>query len=289
MNTLADGLPSTGERLLTEWDNDSVPEHLHRYALAKALCAGKDVLDVACGEGYGAHLLSTVAKRVVGVDVAPDAVSHATGKYARSNLSFLLGNAAALPIEDQSIDVAVSFETLEHHAQHEEMLSELRRVLRPTGLLIISTPDKRNYSDARGYRNPYHVKELYLEEFRALIRRYFNSSDFYLQAMTYGSLIVPEQQSSGFRYCGGDFSATWTASTLPEPRYVLCLACNGGDLPPLDASIFSANENHRRSVRRLEQAESRLTAMSSQLRDLQHSLSLRIGRSLTAPLRWWMK
>ena len=106
-------------------------EHLHRYAIARELCSGLAVLDIACGEGYGANLLAERARSVVGVDIAPDAIVHATGKYSSPKLQFRVGTCAEIPCADESFDLVVSFETIEHHDQHEEMMIGIRRVPRP--------------------------------------------------------------------------------------------------------------------------------------------------------------
>ena len=104
------------------------------------------MLDVASGEGYGTALLAQVAGSAVGVEIDPDTVTAARAEFQRPNLRYEQGDARALPVPDDSIDVVVSFETLEHLAEHDVFLSELRRVLRLDGLLIISTPDRDAYS-----------------------------------------------------------------------------------------------------------------------------------------------
>ncbi|PTS81428.1 class I SAM-dependent methyltransferase, partial [Stenotrophomonas sp. HMWF023] len=164
----------TGERFVPTEHGVIRQEHLHRYAWCLPLVEGKDVLDVASGEGYGSAMLAGRARSVRGVDISNDAVAHAGERYADiANLKYLQGSAAAIPLPDDSVDVVVSFETIEHLYEQEEMMSEIRRVLRPDGVMIMSSPNKEVYSDRAGYHNEYHVKELYLEEFRTLVGRYF--------------------------------------------------------------------------------------------------------------------
>jgi lipopolysaccharide biosynthesis protein/ubiquinone/menaquinone biosynthesis C-methylase UbiE len=129
-----DRLEFTGERIHAE--------RRHRYLFALKFCEGLDVLDVAAGEGYGASLLATVARTVIGVDIAQDAVDHANRNYGNDRLSYRQGAATALPVDDQAVDVIVSFETLEHLTEHDRFLGEIRRVLRPGGVLIMSSPDR---------------------------------------------------------------------------------------------------------------------------------------------------
>lgn len=136
-------LDLTGERFAPSMRGVIALEHMHRYALALQLASGKRVLDVASGEGYGSHLLASVADFVYGVDISPDAICHSKNSYILRNLEFHLGTCANLPIASNSIDFVVSFETIEHHDQHEEMMREFVRVLRPEGLLLISSPNKK--------------------------------------------------------------------------------------------------------------------------------------------------
>ncbi len=187
-----------GERLEANTYDDIAIEHLHRYAVAMNLAEGKAVLDIASGEGYGSNLLASVAKSVIGVDISEEAINYACQRYKRNNLKFLQGSVEHIPIESNSIDVVVSFETIEHHEKHDEMMREIKRILKSDGILVISSPDKLNYSDIPNFKNSYHVKELYSEEFKALIDRYFQNNIMLFQKMVYGSLIFPENSTAGF-------------------------------------------------------------------------------------------
>jgi ubiquinone/menaquinone biosynthesis C-methylase UbiE len=169
-------LTFSGERLTAAVSGQVEIEHYHRYLLAREFCRGRDVLDVAAGEGYGTALLAQVARSAVGVEIDEATVAAARAEFERPNLRFELGDARALPLADDSIDVAVTFETLEHLAEQDVFLGELRRVLRPGGLLIISTPDRDAYSPTGAAPNPYHVLELTQAEFRGLLQRHFAHS-----------------------------------------------------------------------------------------------------------------
>lgn len=200
----------TGERLVTDVEGViGVAEHLHRYALATRFVAGKHVLDIASGEGYGSNLLSKVAARVTGVDISADAVHHAKKKYASLavNLNFKQGNAAQIPLEDDSVDVVTSFETLEHTTEHEAFFKEIRRVLKPNGLLIISTPDTVTYKQ-REPINPYHVKELDTQQFMKLVNAHFAHSTFLQQRCVVGSFLSPlDSASQPFSAYSGNYDS----------------------------------------------------------------------------------
>ncbi len=132
----------TGERLETFVLNETTVEHLHRYGIVMPFIEDKTVLDIACGEGYGSKLLSSKALKVIGVDIDLETIEKASKKYGSSNLTFIQGSADKIPVKDGSIDTVVSFETIEHHDKHNEMMNEIKRVLKPGGILIISSPEK---------------------------------------------------------------------------------------------------------------------------------------------------
>jgi len=182
-------LEFTGERFTPECVREIWYEHYHRYAFAKNIVNDKTILDAACGEGYGSNLLAESAQNVTGVDINKKTVDHAKNRYNKKNLSFIQASCTDLPFEDDSFDVVISFETLEHLKEQEKMLAEFNRVLKNNGFLIISTPDKKHYSDATGFVNEYHVKELYKEEFEQLIINHWQYQIWYAQAMTFNSII----------------------------------------------------------------------------------------------------
>jgi len=168
-------LAFTGERFLPEISGSIELEHMHRYIYALAHAKGKTILDVASGAGYGTALLASHAAFITGVDITEDAVAHARRKYQLPNLEFRLGSCSKIPLPDGTVDLVVSFETIEHHDEHEQMLAEVKRVLKPDGMAIISSPDKAIYTDKPEYHNSFHVKELYREEFEALFRTRFKN------------------------------------------------------------------------------------------------------------------
>jgi SAM-dependent methyltransferase len=193
MDAPATDLPFTGERFVPGTKGEIWIEHWHRYHFAARWVAGKRVLDVACGEGYGSAFLARTAAYVAGVDVSPQAIEHAERAYAKpGSVEFVQASCTRLPFSDASFDVAVSFETIEHIEGQQAFMDELARVLKPDGVLVLSCPNKLEYSDKRGFANEFHVKELYRDELAALVTARFPECAWYGHRATFYSVIAPE-------------------------------------------------------------------------------------------------
>jgi ubiquinone/menaquinone biosynthesis C-methylase UbiE/septal ring factor EnvC (AmiA/AmiB activator) len=221
-------LELTGERYLPSCMRGQIQyEHLHRYALSIELARDKQVLDIASGEGYGSATLSKFARSVVGVDIDSKAVEYANQKYGdRPNLEFLVGACEAIPLPSQSVDIVTSFETIEHHTKHEEMMQEIKRVLQPGGLLIISSPNRLTYSDLPEYSNPFHVKELYDYQFISLLNRHFKHVKIYGQRLATGSFVFPLKdtiQPKFNAYTFDESEVNQKVCSLEAPIYFIAL------------------------------------------------------------------
>jgi len=217
-------LPFTGERYVPELRGQIYYEHFHRYAMVLELARGGDVLDIACGEGYGTAALSLVAKSAVGVDNDGQTIQHAAARYTAMNIDFRLGDCTEIPAADSAFDLVVSFETIEHLAEQERMLKEVRRVLKPNGRLVISSPNKLVYSDAGSVQNPYHVRELYFHEFRDLLRSFFPAVKVFGQRIFAASAVHPLRGAANeTRWLGPSTTGESAMSALPEPQYFIAI------------------------------------------------------------------
>lgn len=273
----------TGERFIPNIEGWLAFQHYHRYYFSSKFLdlSDKIVLDIACGEGFGSHILAKNSQFVYGIDISKESVEHATASYKSSNLKFLEGSTSSIPLNDSSVDIVVSYETIEHHNEHEKMLLEIKRILKPNGILIISSPDKGFYEKHfPGYKNVYHVKELYSKEFEKLIAKNFKFVDIFLQNNVFGSIITPTKNPISpsiplqFQISDG------TANEV-EPRFNICIAsdiklsipsvttfCS----PSSSYDIYALIDEKNRNIERIKK-----------------SYRWKIGGLFTAPYRFFKK
>jgi glycosyltransferase involved in cell wall biosynthesis/ubiquinone/menaquinone biosynthesis C-methylase UbiE len=231
-------LEFTGERMTTAIDGQIEFEHFHRYCLARDLCQGLDVLDVASGEGYGSAILANVARSVTGVDIDSGSVAHAREAYRAENLRFLQGNALDLPLDDASIDAVVSFETLEHVREHARFAAEVRRVLRPGGFFIVSTPERMVYSARGEHFNEFHLLELTEPEFESFLRANFAHAMILRQRAILGSVIAAPEGAGPWRsYERRAPEYIEASSGLARAPYLIGVASDA-DLPQVPSSAY---------------------------------------------------
>ncbi|HON53065.1 MAG TPA: class I SAM-dependent methyltransferase [Bacteroidales bacterium] len=269
---------NTGERQHSETIDRYAIEHLHRYAFAMQYIQGKDIIDIASGEGYGANLMSSVAKSVVGVDISHEAVEFANTKYKKPNVSYKQGSATQIPLPDSSIDVVVSFETIEHHDKHDEMMQEIKRILKPNGILIMSTPQK---AEDGIIRHPYHVKELYFEEFKELLHKYFLHTHFLFQKSNFASIITTNQNSNFIEY-SGDFATISQHFAITKPMYNMVIAGNGV-IPASTNSCFDGALVWKQMENDYWTIIHENNRLQKTLNEIQHSISFKIGRIVLFP------
>jgi SAM-dependent methyltransferase len=153
--------------------------HAARYEFALPFCDGRDVLDAACGVGYGTAILRRVAKTVVGVDVDEPTVSYARQRYGGDGIAFEVMDVTSLALADASFDVVCSFETIEHVDDPERAVAEAARVLRPRGTYVVSTPHVDRTT--RNPENPHHRVELSRADLERILHARFDDVALYGQ------------------------------------------------------------------------------------------------------------
>ncbi len=222
-------LEFTGERVVPGLvDPNLLNEHLARYRFAARFAAGAVVLDAGCGSGYGSAELAKSA-RVVGIDVSAEAVRHAACTFGAPGVCFLQADCETLPFADGAFDLVVAFEVIEHLEKWRNLLDEARRVLRPTGMLLVSTPNKAYYAETRATAgpNPFHVHEFECAEFRAALSAVFPHVHLWNQNHSEAIVFVPEAPSRGALDTAGD--------AAPEHAHFFLAACSQSRLAKPEA------------------------------------------------------
>ncbi len=255
-------------------------EHWHRYHWIGPHLNHKTVADLACGEGYGSALLSHHAKQVWAFDIDQETIQQAKEKYQHlGGVIFNTANVLDTPIKDNNMDAVVSFETLEHLAEHEELLTEFKRILKKNGLLVISTPDKNVYSATDAHHNEFHVKELAAEEFQELMNRNFKHVLYFGQQFQANSLIslqpqIQEHDSNTQALLVAQGKEFKYAKNQQLPTYLIAVASNDSaaieSFRQLPASTFNDANNslfnhYEAQVERMMLADQRLAELEQQL------------------------
>lgn len=174
-------IENTGERILLEKETPlMISRHLCAYKFARGYVAGKKVLDIGCGEGYGSYYLAEEAGRVRGIDYSPDAISLAADKYRRDNLGFSVLDVKELSTITERFSVICSFQFIEHLSSAEGFLNGVSGLLDEGGLFICSTPNKIDASKGSDTPlNRFHLKEYFCAEFRELLGRHFTGVELF--------------------------------------------------------------------------------------------------------------
>ncbi|OBJ71406.1 class I SAM-dependent methyltransferase [Mycobacterium sp. 1274756.6] len=207
------GLVLTGERTIPGLAEENYWFRRHEVAYQRLAprCAGRDVLEAGCGEGYGADMIAAVARRVVGVDYDESTVAHVRARYPR--VEMLAGNLAALPLPDGAVDVVVNFQVIEHLWDQPGFIAECARVLRPGGLLMISTPNRITFSPGRDTPiNPFHTRELNAAELAELL----TDGGFALESMN-GLFHGPRLRELDARHGGSIIDAQIARAVADAP------------------------------------------------------------------------
>ena len=237
----ADGpLPLTGERTVPGLavENYWFRRHEVAYLHCVDVCAGRDVLEAGCGEGYGADLIAATARSVTAVDYDAATVAHVRARYPR--VGVLAANLAALPMPDSALDVVVNFQVIEHLWDQPQFITECLRVLRPGGSLLISTPNRITFTPGSDTPvNPFHTRELNAAELRELLI----DGGFDVQSMS-GVFHGPRLIEMDIRHGGSiiDAQIARVVADTPWPDGLL------GDVAAVESADFDIIEESRRDI-----------------------------------------
>jgi ubiquinone/menaquinone biosynthesis C-methylase UbiE len=224
----------TGERVIPGQVNEELwAEHVARYAFATRFAHGRRVLDLGCGTGYGTADLARVASTALGVDLAPEAINYGVLHFPSAR--FLQCSANAVPFPPASFDLVTAFEVIEHLSDWRTLLAEARRVLGTTGLLIVSTPNKRYYAETRAKSgpNPFHAHEFEFGEFRAALSEYFPHVQILFQDRVEAFAFYDGTQTT---HVQADLARP---SGDPETANFFIGVCSGASLPDLPSFLYA--------------------------------------------------
>ena len=206
-------LTLTGERTVPGLDVENYWFRRHEvvYQRLAQRCADLDVLEAGCGEGYGADLIAGVARRVTALDYDETTVAHVRARYPR--VQIMHANLTELPLADASVDVVVNFQVIEHLWDQARFVSECARVLRPSGLLMVSTPNRITFSPGRDTPlNPFHTRELDADELTQLLV----NAGFAMDGV-YGVFHGPRLAGMDARHGGSIIDAQIARAIADEP------------------------------------------------------------------------
>lgn len=256
--------PSVPERFEPGSANPSLmrAEHWSRYHFAAQLAAGRRVLDAGCGTGYGMALLrGSGASEIVGVDRSGDAIRSARERNPDALL--VEADLSSTTLADESFDLIVCFEVIEHLGPQEDVLDELRRLLAPGGVVLVSSPNPDVYPAG----NPHHVRELTPAELRDILGRRFTNVEMLRQNAWLVSAIL-----TGAQYEDSSTATSW-ASCLSkvdagEPgaeTYAMAMASDA-PLPPLAATATLARPDD------LEEYAAAIKAMETRVEEAENAV-----------------
>jgi ubiquinone/menaquinone biosynthesis C-methylase UbiE len=251
----------TGERVIPGQVNDDLwSEHVARYAFARKYTHGKRVLDAGCGTGYGSAELAQSAAQVTGVDIAADAIEYASTNYPITGLRFIESSCTAVPFPPQSFDVVVAFEVIEHLTEYRAFLDECARLITPEGLLIVSSPNKRYYTETRAQTgpNPFHEHEFEAEEFVRELERVFVNVRLLLQNRVESFAFHP-----AVSFWPADARIDGGGGTAQDAHFFIAL-CSRGQLPEPRSFVYVP-----KAANMLRERELHVEALQRQLADIQ--------------------
>jgi len=297
----------TGERMIpTENQGDFIyTDHACRYIYISNIVQGKTLLDAGCGAGYGSHHLASVSARsVTGIDISRETIDYALSNYTHPNLRFIQSDIRSLPFHSDTFDSVVAFEILEHIQDHERFLSESKRILKPEGILIISTPDIERYKSD----NEFHQKELTSSEFTELLGSFYRNVGIYFQSEQLASVIqkktpgltsadhspdglqgesrLDDFQVFGRYQAGGRFNiAICSNEKLPDPGNLLLLN-DSRDWIRLEQELRNTRIHLRDESARLnlelKTQHNQITRLNSKITNIERSRAYKFALFLSA-------
>ncbi len=212
-------------------------EHRSRYLWAAQLAEGRSVLDAGCGTGYGTEILAALgAENVVGIDISPEAIEYARSSFEGVSSKFSLGDIYELPFEDDTFELVVCFEVIEHVEEQQRAIGELHRVLRASGVLAISSPNRGVYPPG----NPYHIHEYQPDELKQALAGEFSHVRLYRQSPWLTAAVLDDERSQAMGSAAAiTLNVIKTRSIEPGAETFTIALASESELPaPADLAVM---------------------------------------------------
>lgn len=252
-------LKDTGERMIPELHKGKnvYGAHIGRYQAGAEITEGKVVLDIACGSGYGTYLMAKKAKKVYGVDIDEQTIEYAKENYSGNNIEYIVGDGVSIPLKDKSVDIVVSYETIEHIEKYDIFMKEVKRVLKDGGLFLLSTPNDVEYGEG----NHYHIHEFTYQELQDLVKQYFKFHKDYFQTLwLYSSILPLDMQKSEWTK---NVRTSSTIALNPEQSIYFFLICSDREIYESMSASGVIGEHYRQ--RDQQEANTKRIAVINQL------------------------
>lgn len=222
----------TGERMVPKLNKGFTfyYEHLLRYLFSTQFVKNKNILDLGSGTGYGSRILREMGgKKVHGIDISRQAIDYAQDLYQVSGLKYTVGDVENLPVFSDKFDTVIAFELLEHLANHDQFLIGIKKNLTKDGVFLVSTPNKYNYPKG----NPFHINELYPDDFKKLLKRNFKFVYLFNQQSLFSHSLIPldKKNDLNLNFIDENYTTTQMTSLSPEidikkSRYIIAVCCD---------------------------------------------------------------
>lgn len=273
-----DVLENDYERMVPEFHKGTLTyaEHLTRYSCALEVVKDKVVLDIASGSGYGTKMLASTAKKVYGVDVNEVAINYAKKHYGSKNIEYKVGDGESIPLPDNSVDVVITFETIEHIRDYEKFVAEVSRVLKPEGLTIVSTPNDLEFAEG----NHFHLHEFEYDELTGLLKKHFKNIAPYFQA-TWKYVAVGTEEA--FSKEGEVKISLTNLAPLGRDKYLyFYLLCSNRKITETITPTAAIGEHYsdRQLVKQVSDYNDQINQLKARIEELEQSSGRRAVRKV---------
>lgn len=274
--------------------SETTYDRLTAYGFARRYVGGKIVADLGREEvGYGSRLLAQTAESVTGLTGSPEAVDLASTVYSSPNVSYQRVDLPELPLSEDHFDVVVALGVVESLESPEDLVREIKRVLKEDGVLLISALDKETNANARNRRGVGGGQEMYVPEFRGLLERHFGHVHIYRQGAVAGGFVFPaSEEVTGAPVESARFSFTDPHLSVEPPttRSVIAVCSDAAEPIGQEKRPYLLLDRDRRVFDECEERAEDVELMRTEIQQMQETEvqafldAIRVRRSLAKEL-----